>query len=206
MITVSGKDQTAILDGPIGDYFEGGISPNEINEMLDAMGGGDFQLTIASDGGDVWQGLSIANRIRSYPGHVRIVVDGLAASIASVIAVSGDHLEMHAGSMLMIHSPWTVALGDSTEMRTVADLLDKIEYEIAGMYARKSKKKPEYYAELMAQGDYYITADEAVEIGLADSLYGEGEADPMPEEIAVAACAVFPKRNRAKLALKKRLQ
>ena len=124
--------------GPIGSYFEDGISDVDVVQALDLMDGNDIEIMLKSDGGDVFEGISIYNQLKRYPGKVKITVDSIAASIASVIAMSADELYLESEhSMLMIHNPWTAAMGDATEFRSVADLLDKIGGEIASIYAKK---------------------------------------------------------------------
>lgn len=188
------------MDGEIGDYFENGIAARDVAEMLKNAGGSDITITLKSDGGDVWEGMSIANQIAAYEGRVTIEVDAIAASIASVIAVAADDLAIHQQSMLMIHNPMTVAAGDSAAFRGVADLLDVIAEQIAGFYANKSGKPVADFIEMM-KTDTYITDKQAVEMGLADSIISGGSRKRSAGN-AVAACASFPRAMRAKMRLK----
>jgi ATP-dependent protease ClpP protease subunit len=175
--------------GPIGSYFDDGISDVDIVKALDGMAGQDIEIVMKSDGGDVFEGISIYNQLKRYPGKVKITVDSIAASIASVIAMSADELILESEhSMLMIHNPWTAAIGDAKEFRSVADLLDKIGGEIASIYAKKSKKDKDHYLAMMKE-DKYFTAAEALEEGLIDGIAGqqEPEQEQVYEEVVFAA-------------------
>ena len=175
--------------GPIGSYFEDGISDVDVVKALDMMDGGDVEIVLKSDGGDVFEGISIYNQLKKYPGKVKITVDSIAASIASVIAMAADELVMESEhSMLMIHNPWTAAIGDAKEFRSVADLLDKIGGEIASIYAKKSKKDKEHYLAIMREDKYY-TASEALSEGLIDGINGYEDTEEMEvyEEVVFAA-------------------
>lgn len=191
------------MDGEIGDYFENGIAARDVADMLRNAGGDDLTITLKSDGGDVWEGVSIANQIANYEGKVTIEVDAIAASIASVIAVAADELAIHKQSMLMIHNPMTIAAGDAAVFRGVADLLDVIAEQIAGFYSSKSGKPVVDFLEMM-KTDTYITDKEALEMGLADRII-DGNYKKQEKRKAVAACASFPKTMRAKMRLKTKL-
>jgi ATP-dependent protease ClpP protease subunit len=100
---------------------------------------------------------------------VSVVVEGLAASAASLIAMAGDTVEAYEVSQLMIHDAWSYVAGNAQEMRELADVLDKVDGQIASVYAGKSGKTAEYFRELMDK-DTYLTASEAMEIGLLSGV------------------------------------
>lgn len=185
--------------GEIGSYIEEGISNRDIIEILAEMQGQDITIALKSDGGDVFEGLSIYNQLAHYEGKVTIVVDALAASIASVIAMAADDIAIHQNSMLMIHNPWTVALGDAKEFRGVADLLDRVADDIAEIYSRRSGRKKEHYLQIM-ENDHYYSAQEALDSGLVDRIIEAGtykkpkKMDAMTQNTVVTASA-FPRRN-----------
>jgi ATP-dependent protease ClpP protease subunit len=175
--------------GNIGSYFDNGISDVDVMKALDMFGGDDIDIYMKSDGGDVFEGISIYNQLKKYPGKVKVTVDSIAASISSVIAMGADELVMDGEhSMLMIHNPWTAAVGDAKEFRSVAELLDKIGGEIASIYAKKSKKDKEYFLNVMKEDKYY-TASEALAEGLVDSISGYEDTEEMEvyEEVIFAA-------------------
>lgn len=175
--------------GNIGSYFDNGISDVDVMKALDLFAGDDIEIVMKSDGGDVFEGISIYNQLKKYPGKVKVTVDSIAASISSVIAMGADQLVMDGEhSMLMIHNPWTAAVGDAKEFRSVAELLDKIGGEIASIYAKKSKKDKEYFLNVMKEDRYY-TAGEALAEGLVDSIAGDDDSEYMEvyEEVVYAA-------------------
>jgi hypothetical protein len=120
-----------------------------------------------------------------------VYVDGLAASIASVIAMAGDEVFMGEGAMFMVHSPWTLAMGDADNMRSVADMLDKIEVGLVDAYVTGTGQTRETVEGWM-NGETWFTRDEAIEAGLADGKSGdESSADPEP-----AAAAMWARMKR----------
>jgi ATP-dependent protease ClpP protease subunit len=200
MLKADAKTGKIRIDGEIGSYFENGVGSSEFSDMLDAMAGNPLDITIKSDGGDVFEGLSIYNQLKQYPGKVSMTVDALAASIASVIVMAADDLAIHKGSMLMIHNPWTVAAGDAAEFRGVADVLDLIGEQIAGIYAGKSGGNAAEFLEIMTK-DTYIAADDAKQMRLVDRIIGE-DVEPKPNQTPIAAAAGFANRANAVKRLK----
>ena len=198
MLDLNAESAELYLNGAVGNYFDDGFDEKDFRGALQLLGGRDVKITLRSDGGDVFSGLSIVNQIRSYEGNVTIVVDSLAASIASVIAVAADELYIYDGSMLMIHNPWTVAMGDASEFRGVADLLDKIAGEIANVYASKGNQSADGFLKLMEK-DTYLTAAQAQEMGLVDGIiYPKEKRTPAAERSALVSASVFPRAIAAK--------
>jgi|DEB0MinimDraft_4_1074332.scaffolds.fasta_scaffold18679_2 ATP-dependent Clp protease protease subunit len=190
---------TIQMYGEIGSYIEEGISDRDLIDILGQMDGQDITISLKSDGGDVFEGLSIYNQLAHYDGKVTIVVDALAASIASVIAMAADDIAIHENSMMMIHNPWTVALGDAKEFRGVADLLDRVAADIAGIYSRRSGRDDKHYLEVM-ETDTYYSAQEALESGLVDRIIEVGSSKSTQNIAAatqkpVVSAAAFPRRN-----------
>lgn len=200
MLKANYETNTIQMYGEIGSYLDGGISDRDLIDILDEMGGQDVLISLKSDGGDVFEGLSIYNQLAHYQGQVTIVVDALAASIASVIAMAADDIAIHENSMLMIHNPWTVALGDAKEFRGVADLLDRVAADIAGIYSRRSGADEKHYLEIM-ETDKYYSAQEALDAGLVDRIIEVG-AGKKGQNIAAAtkkpvvSASAFPRRNQ----------
>jgi len=130
-----------------------------------------IDLFINSPGGEVFEGLAIMNVLKEHPAPVHVSVRGLAASIAGVIAMAGDHIQMGAGTFLMVHGAWTIAEGNAQDMRNTAALLDKIDGSIAGILAKRSGKDAKTVNKWMST-DTWFTAEEAVAAGLADRVAG----------------------------------
>jgi len=101
---------------------------------------GEVKIRINSPGGSVFDGMAIYNAIREHKSKTTTIVDGLAASAASYIALAGDEVHMAEGAFFMIHEPYTVMVGTADDMRKEADLLDKINDQIVQFYAQKSGK------------------------------------------------------------------
>lgn len=129
----------------------------------------EINVRINSPGGDVFDGMTIYNILRSHPARIIVDVDGMAASIASVIAMAGDEIRMAKSSMMMIHSAWGVVVGDAEDMATMAAVLVKLDGQIADVYAQRSRNSSQRMLEIMA-AETFLTADEAVAAGLADSV------------------------------------
>lgn len=158
-----------------------GVSANDFLDQVRDLTVDRIELHINSPGGEVFEGIAIANVLAAHPAKVDVVVDGLAASIASLIAVSGDTLTMAPRSMMMIHKAWTLEVGDEDAMRHQADVLAKIDSNIAAAYADKSGRAQAEFTDMM-RAETWFTAAEAVENGLADSVaVVDGGMDNDPE-------------------------
>jgi ATP-dependent Clp endopeptidase proteolytic subunit ClpP len=129
----------------------------------------DLTLRINSPGGSVFDGVAIYNALKRHEGRVTVLVDGLAASIASMIAMAGDEVVMPANAMLMLHDPSGLVMGAAGDMRSMADALDKMKAGMVGAYRAKSGLDHAEIEALM-QAETWLTAEEAVELGLADRI------------------------------------
>ncbi len=161
----------------------GGVSLQAFSKALAGMTG-DVHLRINSPGGDVFAGIAMAQLIREYKGGQVIAhVDGYAASAASLVAIAGAKCIMAPSSMMMIHKAWTFAIGNSDDLLETADLLDKIDGQLAETYASKSGKKAAEFTAMMAK-DTWFTPQEAIEAGLCDEIAPDAAK---PAEAAAAA-------------------
>ncbi|NGM81294.1 Clp protease ClpP [Paenibacillus sp. 7124] len=121
-------------------WTEADTAPEDVLAVLDqAKDKSQLNIFINSGGGSVFAGIAIYNILKRYHGYKTVYVDGLAASIASVIAMAGDKIIIPANAYLMIHKPWNMLAGNSNDFRKVADDLDKIEVGIMNVYADKLK-------------------------------------------------------------------
>ncbi|HEX6993735.1 MAG TPA: head maturation protease, ClpP-related [Gammaproteobacteria bacterium] len=154
------------------DFFGDGLTSKKFAQELSALGKLDeITVSINSPGGAVFDGVAIYNALVAHPARVDVVIDGLAASIASVIAMAGDRITLRAGAMMMIHDPWTIALGNADEMRDVADQLDRVARNIADIYAARTGQPVERVRELMRATSWF-DGPAAVESGFADAHEG----------------------------------
>ncbi len=146
----------------------GGISAETVARQIRSMSG-DLELRINSPGGDVFAARAIEAAMREHPGKITAYVDGVAASAASLLAVSAAETVMGPGAMMMIHEAWTIALGNKGDFLSTAALLEKIDASIVETYQAKAGGKPDQWAAEMAAETWY-TAAEAVKAGLADRV------------------------------------
>jgi ATP-dependent Clp endopeptidase proteolytic subunit ClpP len=171
-----------IYDEIGGHWLFGGVSAVDFVTELSQITG-DLEVHINSPGGDVFDGLAIYNSLAQRPGKVTTIVDGLAASAASFIAMAGTTRLICPGAMVMIHEASGVCLGNSADMRETAELLDKVSQNLADIYAARSGRA-DGWRDAMQRETWY-TADEAVAAGLADRVAER------PVEGALAAAARF---------------
>jgi ATP-dependent protease ClpP protease subunit len=156
-------------------YFGVGAS-DLVRDLADVTG--PIQVHINSPGGEVWEGITIYNTLLARD-DVTVVIDGLAASIASVIACAGNPTLISKQGQMIIHDGFTMAIGNAEELRELADKLDKASNTIAGVYADRTGKPAEEWRELMKVETTY-SAQEAVDAGLVTALV-KGRDTQIPE-------------------------
>lgn len=163
-----------VLEIDILDEIGGwGISAAEFKKMLDVKDNGqDIKVNINSPGGSVFDGITIYSLLAERRDRVSVEVYGVAASIASVIALAGKELVMREGSFFMIHDPWSITLGDSTDHRKTADILDKIANQIMGIYSSHTMLTDEELKDAMKEETWY-TPEQAVDVGFAARVEGQ---------------------------------
>ena len=162
------------INGEIGEW---GVNASALAYSFSEAGGQDLLVAVSSPGGSVLEGFAIADAIRAYPGNVTTEGRGYVASIASIILLAGDKVRMAENAFLMIHNPWSMAEGDATDLRKTADVLEKMEMQIAEVYAQAMmKRKGMRYQDALAASLQYMaaetwfTAKEAQDIGLIDEV------------------------------------
>lgn len=152
-----------------------GITASDFVAELSQLNAAAIDLHLNSPGGEIFDGIAIMNALRSHPATVTTYVDGLAASIASVIAMAGDRVVMAPNSQMMIHDGSGLCIGNASEMREMATLLDRQSDNIASVYAAKAGGELADWRALMMAETWY-TAEEAVEAGLADEVSSTASA------------------------------
>ena len=170
------EERTLYLTGVISDetWWGDEITPRMFKDDLLA-GAGNVTVWINSPGGDVFAAAQIYNMLMNYTGKITVKIDGLAASAASVIAMAADDVYMSPVSMLMIHNPSTIAIGDSEEMLRAKALLDEVKESIINAYEMKSGLSRAKLSHLM-DAETWMNANKAVELGFADKImFAEGE-------------------------------
>ena len=170
-----------MIYGPVGDPWDDAMCKQTIKDIK-SLPKGDITVHINSEGGNVFGGIAVMNALKQHEGKKTIIVDGLAASIASVIAVgAADELLMAPGSFLMIHKAWTFCVGNADDFRHEVEVLEAQDVNICDIYAGRTGMKPEEIAGLMG-AETWLNADEAVELKFADR-----RTDQEPDEDVVAA-------------------
>ncbi|EDY4535461.1 Clp protease ClpP [Salmonella enterica] len=147
-----------------------GVTAHQFVNDLKALGDiTHINLHINSPGGDVFDGIAIFNALKHHGAAITVHIDGLAASMASVIAMVGNPVIMPENTMMMIHKPWGFAGGDANDMRDYADLLDKVESALIPAYAEKTGKTTEEVA-AMLEDETWMDGKECLEHGFADQV------------------------------------
>jgi ATP-dependent protease ClpP protease subunit len=187
MAADTGRMAQIRLYGPIDSWGAPfGVAASEVAAALDSIGSSDVEMHVHSPGGDAFEGLAIMNLLRQHPGAVDIVVDGLAASAASIVAMGADTVTMVPGSQMMIHDASALAIGQASDMRQAADMLDSISSNAADQYAAKTGQTSDTMRAAMKATTWY-KAQEAVDAGLADGVLTEGDPQTQTAKAATAS-------------------
>lgn len=157
-----------------GIFDEGITSKNFIRDLAELGDVNNILVRINSPGGEVFSGIAIYNALKSHPAKIDVVVEGMAASIASVIAMSGDTVRMGVGAMMMVHNPMTIALGNAEDMRKTAGMLDQVGEALVDVYEKRTGMKRQKIKDMLA-AETFMTSGEAVAMGFADSQEEETE-------------------------------
>ena len=162
--------RTLYLNGAIAEesWFGDEITPKQFKSEL-VSGEGDIDIWINSPGGDCIAASQIYNMLMDYKGNVTVKIDGIAASAASVIAMAGTTVKVSPTSLMMIHNPLTVAIGDSTEMKKAIQMLDEVKESIINAYELKTGQPRGKLSKLM-DGETWLNANKALELGFADDM------------------------------------
>ena len=170
--------RTLFLNGTIADesWYDDDVTPQLFKNDLYADSG-DVTVWLNSPGGDCVAAAQIYNMLKEYPGNVTIKIDGIAASAASLIAMAGDNILMSPVSMMMIHNPLTMAIGNADDMQKAAAMLDEVKESIINAYELKTGLSRAKLSHLM-DDETWMNAVKAVELGFADGiLYRDADKD-----------------------------
>lgn len=191
------------------DFWSGeGVTAKGFQKEISAITAKNIDLHINSPGGAVFDGVAIYNLLKQHPANITTYIDGIAASIASVIALAGDKVIMAENALYMMHNPFGVVMGNSADMRSMADVLDKIRGTMTGVYAGKSGKDDAEINALL-DAETWFTADEALEAGFIDEIAAEMDLAACASFVPVMSKAGFkkiPKEFMAKRELPSRRQ
>ena len=176
------------LEGPIDeDSFWGDeVTPAAFRDELDAEDG-DVTVWINSPGGNVFAAAEIYTMLKDHKGKITVKIDAIAASAASVIAMAGDTVLMSPVSMLMIHDPMTIAMGNASDMEKAISTLNEVKESIINAYVAKTGMSRNKVAKLMSD-ETWMNAKKAVELGFADAiLFADGKDEGSGDEKEVEA-------------------
>lgn len=146
-----------------------GISPQSINDTLNEIDAPRINVRINSPGGTVTDGIAIMTLLANHDAEIHTYNDGLAASIASIIMMSGETRTMSEGAWNMIHDPWAMTIGNSRELRETADLLDQFSDQLVNIYTKGTGQDEAFIKDAMANETWY-TAEESKELGFVDEI------------------------------------
>ena len=160
----------------IGPWFMGMYGAETfLEDMRTAGENSHIRVHINSPGGDVFEGMSIFSLIRSSePSRFSAQIDGLAASMASLIPLATSQVDISRAARMMIHEPWTVAAGNASELMAQAMVLEEVSLQAAGIYADRTGQKLSQIQDWM-KTDTYFGPDKAVENGFAHRIMPEGD-------------------------------
>ena len=178
------SDGVLDIEGPIAeeDWFEDATTPKAFKKTLAGLK--NVTVHINSPGGDVLAGADIYSALREHSlngkGRVKVIITALAASAASVVAMAGDEILISPVAYMMIHNPWSMAVGDAREMRKTAKTLDEITEGLITAYQQRTGKSRDQMKRML-ENETWMSAQTCVDEGFADGIYGG--------EIRAAACA-----------------
>lgn len=164
ILNLNSSDGTEIL---LYSLIEGGLTAGKLIKSLQASQSDSITLRINSDGGEVFDAIALYNYLKDK--NVHVVIDGICASAASIVAMSGKTITMKQGSMMMIHNPLTIAVGESEDLRAQADILDKITESIVSIYQSRTNMEHDDLVSLMAS-ESWMNEHEALANGFADEV------------------------------------
>lgn len=185
----------------IWDDYPEDTSATSFKRDLDALGDiKTLKLYINSPGGSVFEGVAIYNILKRHTARVIVTIDGLAASIASVIAMAGDEVRMPRNAMMMIHNPWTHTWGNASELRKAADDLDRIGGSMKESYLAKAVDKitSDKLTELL-DAETWLSAQECFDFGLCDVIEEANQTAASVSQELFAKYRNVPKDIAAKL-------
>lgn len=214
---VAGDTATIYVYDVIDPYW--GVSASDFVRTLSGITAPNIALRINCPGGDVFEARAMMAAIAEHPATVTAKIDGLAASAATALTLACDSVEIVEGGFYMIHKAWTFAMGNADDLRTTAELLDKVDGVLADGYAKKTGKPVDEIVAWMT-AETWFTSAEALEAGFADKVMpigGDAAAKASARAFDVAAYGNAPKAlveaepqpdwegERARLAAKARL-
>lgn len=156
----------------IGPAWRGMVDAVSVTNAIRELKGQALTVRLNTPGGSIDEGIAIYNAIKRHDGPVTTVVDSIAASMGSYLLQAGSERVVAHNSMVMVHEPWTIAVGNAAEMRKEAEVLDKYADRMVPDYAAATGRTEDEIRNLMAE-ETWMTGEEIVELGFADRMEGE---------------------------------
>jgi ATP-dependent Clp protease protease subunit len=192
-IEAADGEATVYVYDPIGSYY--GVDPKRFAQDLAAIEASTINLRINSPGGDVFAARAMKTALEAHGAKIVAHVDGLAASAASFLMLAAEDIVIAPGAFVMIHDPWSLAIGNAADMRKSADLLDKVAASLVDDYVGRTGKDADQVKAWMAE-ETWFDADEALEHGFA-SRKAEKAAKAAAKAFNLAAYAKVPAALKA---------
>lgn len=202
----AGPERTLSINGTIAEesWFDDDVTPALFKDEL-MSGDGPVTIWINSPGGDCVAAAQIYNMLMDYPHDITVKIDGIAASAASVIAMAGTKVLMSPVSMMMIHNPMTIAMGDTSEMEKAIAMLSEVKESIINAYEIKTSQSRTKLAHLM-DAETWMNANKAVELGFADGILERETSDEAPAAALMFSEASVVNSLMGKIAEKCRIE
>lgn len=180
------------------DGWGGGVTVQDVQDQLAEADMKPLNVYINSYGGEVFEGFAIYNTLKRYKGFKTVYIDGIAASIASVIAMAGDKVVMNMASMLMIHNAIGGCYGNAEDMKKVVSALEQINEVIRDVYKARTNMEDDALKTLM-DNETFMTAKECVDYGFADEIV---EDDMKPEDVKRTYDTLNEMKNKVEESIK----
>lgn len=164
-----GASAEVMVFGDIGGWWEDSVSASEFAKELSQLDVETLNVRVNSPGGVVFDGVAIYNALAAHPAKVIVTVEGIAASIASIIAMAGDEIRIGAASNIMIHKPWSWAMGDADAMIKEAEVLNHLEDGLIDIYKARTGAEEDDIRTWVA-AETWFRGQQAVDAGFADVL------------------------------------
>lgn len=187
-INAAKKDETVIYLYDEISWW--GIQADQFVKDLNAIETPTIRLRMNSPGGSVFDGTAIYNALKQHESRIIVHIDGLAASIASIIAMAGDEVRAAENAFFMVHDPWSIVIGTAEMMREEADLLDKVSVTMAKTYQAKTGKSEEEILQYMAK-ETWFTGQEALDAGFVDFVEKLDENEQAKAKVSLFDLSAF---------------
>lgn len=168
------------------DYW-GEYTPKKLKDELKNIKSDEINVYINSGGGEVYSGFAIYNMLVNHKAKINVIIEGIAGSIASVIAMAGDNITIYESAAIMIHNPWTFAAGDAEEMQEAAEQLTRIGEQLAKIYHDRTGVEIEEIKTMMNK-ETWMHGEEALQLGFVDESIGN-------KKVAACVCDLSNFKN-----------